>query len=365
MIPPIQHFNRPTSTRPPSLVSVTIVSALVGLATGAAGFSLLKSWYPVDFTVDGAVVGRSTVTIKTEQSLVAAVTAISSQLYGVYQGNAAGNEALSQWRSDKDYIGAAVPVTSDGWLMLPPNLAITTPAEVIVNQKAYPIIDTYKDSLTGLVFIKISATNLHPIAFAKADQVAAGTTLVYQKMSVAGTPVFNRVLVSSGNQIDTSTKNSQIHSTEAIDTWATIDNDSAASDILFTPDGSLAGVTYTSGKALQVTFIQAAVDKLLTRAVYKPLGFTYVDLYRLPQAQTTGKSSVGALVYNSGRPAVTINSPAYKAGLKAGDIILAVDGETVGYDMSLMELLSMKKSGDIVNLKIERQGQTQDIVVQL
>jgi S1-C subfamily serine protease len=146
---------------------------------------------------------------------------------------------------------------------------------------------------------------------------------------------------------------------------ATIDNDSAASDILFTPDGSLAGVTYTSGKALQVTFIQAAVDKLLTRAVYKPLGFTYVDLYRLPQAQTTGKSSVGALVYNSGRPAVTINSPAYKAGLKAGDIILAVDGETVGYDMSLMELLSMKKSGDIVSLKIERQGQTQDIVVQL
>ncbi len=365
MAPQIQHFIRPTSERPPSLVSVTIVSALVGLATGAAGFSLLKAWYPSDSAFNGSIIGSNTVTIKTEQSLATAVLALKDTVFGVFQGNATDGGQLSQWHTDKDYLGSAVPVTSDGWLMLPTGVPIALPLEVVINQKAYAVTDHYTDSLTGLVFIKISASNLHPIQFARAEQLLAGSTLVYQQVSVAGLPVFNRALLTNINQIDTSSKNSQIHTTESLDSWATLDTASVRSDIMFTPDGSLAGVGYGSGRLLKVRFVQNAVDKLLTRSPYVTFGFSYVDLYRLPQSQTADKPSVGALVYANGRSAVSAGSPAQKAGLRSGDIILSIGGETVGYNASVMELLTSKKAGETVTVKIMRQDKEQELLFQL
>ncbi len=365
MTPQIQHFIRPTSSRPPSMVSVTIVSALVGLATGAAGFSLLKAWYPVDTYINGSVSGNNTVTIKTEQSLAAAVAAISTQVFAVYQGSATDNGALSQWRSDKEYLGSAVPVTSDGWLMVAPGVVISSPAEVIMNQKAYSVIDRYTDTFTGLVFIKIQATNLHPIQFVKADQVGTGSTLVYQRMNVGGISLFNRTLVTSSNQIDSSTKNSQVHSTDAMDSWVTVSDNSLTSDVVFTPDGSVAGVGYAPGKVMKSRFVQTAVDKLLTRATYVSLGFNYLDLYRLPEAQSNDKPSIGVLVYSAQRSAVTPGSIAQKSGLRSGDIILAIGGEPINMEASLMELLVAKKTGEVVTMKIERQGQEQELSFQL
>jgi len=365
MAPQIQHFIRPTSLRPPSLVSVIIVSALVGLATGAAGFSMLKVWYPNDYTADGVLVGRNTVTIKTEQSLVAAVSALEDQVFGVYQSDAGATGVLSQWRSDKDYLTSAVPVTSDGWLMLPNGSSVSTPLEVVMNQKIYPVTDHYTDSLTGLVFIKILATNLHPIQFASADQIKVGSTLVYQQLTVGGRPLFNRTLVTNDNEIDTTTKNTQVHTTDTMDSWLSLSDNSLRTDIAFTPDGKVAGVVYAPGKLMKNRFVQVAVDKLLNRTPYVSLGFSYVDLYRLPVASATDKVAVGVLVYNAQRPAVLAGSKAQKAGLRSGDIIISLGGEVIGYQTSLMELLVNKKPGDTVLVKIMRNGQEQELTIAL
>jgi S1-C subfamily serine protease len=365
MAPQIQHFIRPTSQRPPSLVSVTIVSALVGLATGAAGFSLLKAWYPSDNAFNGSLIGNNTVTIKTDQSLATAVLAIKDQVYGVFQGNAADNGQLSHWYADKDYIGSAVPVTSDGWLMLPAGSQVSLPSEVIVNQKAYAVSEHYTDSLTGLVFIKISLANLHPIQFARVEQMAAGSTLVYQKLTAAGALMFDRVFLTSTDQIDTSTEQSQIHTTETLDSWMTLDTTTVRSEIIFTPDGSLAGVAYGNGRLMKVRFIQNAVDKLLTHSTYSNFGFSYVDLYRLPQSQTADKAPTGALVYASGRSAVSAGSIAQKAGLRAGDIIVLIGGEAVGFNASVMELLTSKKAGETITVKVLRQDKEEELSFQL
>ena len=55
-------------------------------------------------------------------------------------------------------------------------------------------------------------------------------------------------------------------------------------------------------------------------------------------------------------------SPAAKAGLKAGDIILEADGKAVAADIDLRQAIGSKKDGD-VRLTIMRDGRRQDISV--
>jgi 2-alkenal reductase len=74
------------------------------------------------------------------------------------------------------------------------------------------------------------------------------------------------------------------------------------------------------------------------------------------------------------------NSPAAKAGIKSGDqtaivggqqytvggdIITAIDGQSISTKDELFGLLSQKKPGDKVTLTIERDGKTQDVTVTL
>jgi S1-C subfamily serine protease len=56
------------------------------------------------------------------------------------------------------------------------------------------------------------------------------------------------------------------------------------------------------------------------------------------------------------------NSPAAKAGLKAGDIVVEVDGKAVKREMDLIRSINEKKEGD-VTLTIVRNGNRQTVTV--
>jgi S1-C subfamily serine protease len=61
---------------------------------------------------------------------------------------------------------------------------------------------------------------------------------------------------------------------------------------------------------------------------------------------------------------VVVDSPAHKAGLRAGDVVTAVNGETIG-NGNLADSVGSFASGDVVTLTIERDGESQDIDVTL
>ena len=62
---------------------------------------------------------------------------------------------------------------------------------------------------------------------------------------------------------------------------------------------------------------------------------------------------------------VESGSPADKAGLKAGDLITAIDGQTIDATHSLSTLLTQKKPGENATLTIRRNGQQQTVTVTL
>lgn len=62
---------------------------------------------------------------------------------------------------------------------------------------------------------------------------------------------------------------------------------------------------------------------------------------------------------------VVPESPAERAGLREGDLILAVDGEDVTTETPLVNLIAAHEPGDTVALTIERHGREQEIEVRL
>jgi membrane-associated protease RseP (regulator of RpoE activity) len=57
--------------------------------------------------------------------------------------------------------------------------------------------------------------------------------------------------------------------------------------------------------------------------------------------------------------------PAYKAGLKAGDVIVEVEGEEIGDTEELMDVISDKEEGDKVKIKVIRNRRPESFEVEV
>jgi S1-C subfamily serine protease len=95
------------------------------------------------------------------------------------------------------------------------------------------------------------------------------------------------------------------------------------------------------------------------KAVDRPyLGVHYLDLAQvLGGEERRGGQEEGALLLSSAdgkRPAVVKGSPAAEVGLRAGDLILAVNGESVSAKRSLAEIVSQYRADDSLVLTVLR-----------
>jgi carboxyl-terminal processing protease len=97
---------------------------------------------------------------------------------------------------------------------------------------------------------------------------------------------------------------------------------------------------------------------------------TREDLQRLRSGLKGELEGIGArITVRDRRPTIMQampNSPAQKAGLKAGDVILKVDGEPVG-QLPLDQLVSKVRgpAGTTVRLEVQRQGQAQPLEINI
>jgi len=80
----------------------------------------------------------------------------------------------------------------------------------------------------------------------------------------------------------------------------------------------------------------------------------------VPMPEVPGVPFTWALVVE-----VVEDSPADRAGLRVGDLIVSVDGESLSNDVSLADLIQAREPGDEVKLTVQRAGRERTITVTL
>ncbi len=122
------------------------------------------------------------------------------------------------------------------------------------------------------------------------------------------------------------------------------------------------------GFAIPINQAKNAIDSYKSSGkIVKPyLGVRYTIVTKDVQQSLNLPVDYGALIgAGSGQDAVVSGSPAQKAGLKSGDILLDINGERIDENSTLGVLISQYKPGDEVEIKILRDGKESTIKLKL
>ncbi len=123
------------------------------------------------------------------------------------------------------------------------------------------------------------------------------------------------------------------------------------------------------GFALPGHAVKNAVQSVQAKGfISKPyIGVRYVPV--TPALKAEKKLSVDYGMYvtsgSPNQPAVIPNSPAAKAGIAEGDVLLEFEGVKLSVERSLAGLIIQKKAGDSVKIKLLRNNQERTLTVVL
>ncbi|MFA5135602.1 MAG: S1C family serine protease [Patescibacteria group bacterium] len=281
----------------------------------------------------------------------------------------------------RESVGSGYILTNDGFIVTSKKnindsarYAVTTYDGV-----TYDVVGIITDPSTDMAFLKINASGLNTTALDTASGVnqtedvivikpyGFGKDVLVAKSSIAGTHYDDDYLSATSTQRAEDYRQSFLLSNAFSNQFD--------GSIAFSFDEEAIGtVSVSEGESVIVPFNspQSAINQILkTGAISRPyLGLQYVDLTRshiLDTTLTQGYSQ-GALIHSydeQNSPSITEGSPADRVGVKAGDIITAVNGMELNADENLSSFVLQHQPGDLITLDVSRSGEMTTLKITL
>ena len=233
------------------------------------------------------------------------------------------------------------------------------------------------DSLTDLAIVKVEATGLPTAAIGESDALRVGQLVIAigSPLGTYSNSVTSGIVSAKGRSIVTD-GNNQL--TNLIQTDAAINPGNSGGPLL-DAGGNVIGIntaiaTNSNGIGFAIPIdiarplmAQAIAGEALSRPY---MGIRYLSITRQLADERKLPVNVGALVGGvdqNGNPTSGIepNTPAEKAGIKDGDIVVSVNGKVIDEEHPLDATLSQFKPGETVKVDILRDGQHVSIDVTL
>ncbi len=275
----------------------------------------------------------------------------------------------------EESLGSGVIVSPNGYI-LTANHVVADADEVKISigddKKEYPAKIIGKDAVTDVAVLKISAENLKAITLADSDQLEVGDVVlaIGDPFGVGQTVTMGIVSALGRSGFDFDGDN-QPHIQNFIQTDAAI-NPRTSGGALLDADGRLVGINTAIispsggnngiGFAVPVNMARTVLERLINggKVTRGYLGVVPQDLSPGLAQQFGLSDENGALVGD-----VFPNSPAAKAGLKAGDVIVSVNDKPVTGADNLKVAISQLDPKSDARVGIVRDGASKTIVVTL
>ena len=267
--------------------------------------------------------------------------------------------------------GSGFIVSSDGIIITNKHVVLDEEADytVLTNDgKQYPATVLAKDPIQDLAILKIEDSRPFPtIKLGDSESLQIGQTVIaignalgefQNTVSVGVISGLGRTITASGGGILETLE-------DVIQTDAAINKGNSGGPLL-NLKGEVIGInTAVSLEGENIGFTipinKAKKDieqaKTIGKIVYPFIGVRYVVLNEDLQKENDLPVDYGALITSgegADAVAVVLDSPADKAGLKEGDIILEFDGQKITTSNSLSDIIGNYDPGDTVVLKVLR-----------
>jgi S1-C subfamily serine protease len=379
MAPPVVN-----ERRGPALLPVIGVALVVGVLSGglsaAAVSSLLRDGsgagngpgqvVPGSTNVSQVHIDESSAVISAVDNVMPAVVTIASTSGGgLFGGGGASG------------VGSGFVYDANGWILT--NRHVVDGADKLTVQLNDTRVFDAKvvgiDTLTDLAIVKIDAKELTAAPLGSSGDLEIGQLAI-----AIGNPLGNfrntvttGVVSGLGRQIqagDTSdTSSEQLNN--LIHTDAAINPGNSAGPMIDSSGQVIAINTAVSNNAQGIGFaIPVDVAKpIMQQAVAgKPISRPWIGVYYQPITKQLASDKnlpvdEGVLIEppREGTPAVFPGSPAEKAGLTDGDVVVAVDGRKLDMTHDLSALILPHEPGDTITLRVLRSDSTTELRVTL
>jgi serine protease Do len=222
------------------------------------------------------------------------------------------------------------------------------------------------DKATDIAVVKVDAHDLPTVKFGDSRQLKVGQPVIAMGNPFGlGNTVTSGIVSGLGRDINSGPFDNFIQTDAAI-------NRGNSGGPLFNEQGEVVGINTAilspSGGSVGIGFsvpsqIAASVVTELAGGGQVDRGFLGVQIGQVSDevAAALGlEAAKGAMIVD-----VSSDTPAAKAGLKRGDIVLAVDGQSVDGPRDLTRLIAIDAPGTKVSLKLLRKGEPMDVSVTL
>lgn len=347
------------------LVLTLVLGATAGLVSSLSMQEVLEEYAATLFSQRGPSTTPQNGTARQDDDEAVARVAEVAQASVVLVADRTLDARLpSSWISASDARGVGVVASADGWVLVDASafgaLDPLKSIDVWVDGQRFAPTRVVRDTLTSYALVKLDADGLTPVAFAASENVTSGgrAYVVPEHHAIAVTTVtharwYGDVWVAPAEQYAA--------------TWRLAETPAIAAPV-FDARGELLGlvgdgVLYPMHQGL--AFVREVMRDGAT--AHAGLGAHVVDVARVLNMDASLRQGAGegALLVapGDGSAAVVDGSPADVAGLRAGDIIRAVDDVRVNGTTSLAELLRVYDPGETAALRVLRDGAEQTLSV--
>jgi len=356
-------------------VPFLVIALVVGMLSGALSAVAITNLLHQDTTALTTTGGGTTVSnvhIDESSAITDAVKKVSPAVVTIQVSSGLGSGGS----------GSGFIFNSNGWILT--NRHVVQGANqiqvVLADSRTFTGTVYGIDTLTDLAIVKINASGL------PAAPIGSSGDLIQGQLAIAiGNPlgtfentVTSGVISGLGRQITAGDSGNQSSEqlNDLIQTDAAI-NPGNSGGPLVNSDGQVIGInTATSGNAQGIGFsipIDFAKTIMAQALAGKTLARPWIGVYFQPVTRQLASSDHLAVDHGAliGAPAngqstgIVGGSPAAAAGLKDGDVITAVDGQTVDTNHDLSSRIVVHNPGDRVTLTVQRGGSSIQISLTL
>lgn len=251
---------------------------------------------------------------------------------------------------------SGVVLSEDGYILTANSVLGQEGVSVTVGDKEYEATVKGVDASRDIAIIKIEKTGLVPAVLGDSDQMKMGDSVVClgnvlgEKM---GTSATRGIICGVNRDVNINGRSFSLLQTDAIT------SDGSAGGPLVNMAGEVVGML-TNAVASESTEISFAIPSNNIKAVAESL-------------ITTGEAPKGLIIGITGEDtdhgvvveSVMEDTPAQKAGLKEGDLILRVDGTAVKSIADINKIKDTHRSGDKLIITLYRDGELLDVEITL